>query len=979
MTPDQFLALAGALPEPLLLLRGDGEVLAANRPAADLLGAASSTLPGRRLSELVLTPPGELQRYLRACAKTRQMLPGTIQLRADGEPSDRCGCEGAVVQPRSSQAPAVILLRLKPSGAATQRFTLLNERIDRLSREIRERRQAERALSESEEHFRSLSAQSPVGIFRSDAEGRNTYTNTRCQEIGGFRPEEALGAGWAQFVHPEDRDRVLSEWMAYTSGHGQFDCDCRFQTRDGPIRWVHFRASPMMSAASEVLGHVGTVEDITARRRSEALVASQKQVLELIVQGQPLGHILEELTQAVQKQSPNGVLPSVLLLDRDGVHLRHGAGAALPDGYRRAIDGVAIGPAVGSCGTAAYRKEPVVVTDIATDPLWTDYRDLALAHGLRACWSTPILSAAGRVLGTFAMYYPSPSSPGPDDQQLISLVTRTAAIAIERKQAEEDLRDQQKWLEAVLNLMPVPMLLIEPGTARVTFANRAADEMAGGDFPKGTPAPEYHTVYACTDAEGTPIPNERMPGVRVAQGERLDGLQIGWQTPGGNRSLILFGDTIPAIHGHAASGVVMFQDISSIKRIETELQRANRLKDEFLATVSHELRTPLNAMLGWARMLRTGRLDAATSDRALQTIERSAKAQEQLIEDLLDVSRIISGKLRLDIQTMDPVSAIESAIDALRPAAEGKDVGLQVTLDPRARLVAGDSDRLQQVVWNLLSNAIKFTPARGTVRIDLQRVDSQVQITVSDTGKGIRAEFLPYVFDRFSQADGSITRAQGGLGLGLAIVRHLVELHGGTVQVSSAGEGLGTTFAVRLPVATVRVPGVIAGDVGQPPLSPDREAPFECPPVLAGLRVLVVDDNPDARELLATVLGWCRAEVTGVESVAEAIDRLTRLTPDIIISDIEMPDEDGYGLIQRVRNLDGERGRQIPAIALTAHARIEDRLRVLSAGFDTHVTKPVEPTELVAVIASLAERRMKPVAGALERDPAGPPSAVRPG
>ncbi len=691
MKPDEFLALASALPEPMLLVRGEGEILAANRPAADMLGAVPAALPGRQLAELVRAPADDLHRYLRACAKTRQMLPGTIQLLADGEGGPRRGCEGAVVHPRSPQAPAVILLRLKVRGAASQRFTVLNEKIDGLAREIRERRLAERALRQSEDHFRSLSAQSPVGIFRAAVDGSCTYTNTRCQQIGGFAAEEALGAGWAQAVHADDRASVLAAWMAHTAGLETFDSECRFITPDGTVRWVHLRAAPIMSADNEVLGHVGTVEDITARRRSEALLAGQKRVLELIVQDQPLGHVLDELTQTILDQSPSGVIPSVLLLDRDGVHLRHGAGAALPEAYRQAIDGVAIGPAVGSCGTAAYRKEPVVVTDIATDPLWENYRELALSHGLHACWSTPILSAAGQVLGTFAMYYPNPASPGPDDQELIALVTRTAAIAIERKRAEEDLRDQQKWLETVLNLMPVPMLLVEPGTARVTFANRAADEMAGGDFPKGTPAAGYHTVYACTDVDGTPLTNEQMPGVRVARGERLDGLQMNWETPAGNRALILFGDTIPPIHGHAASGVVMFQDISPLKVIEADLQRANRLKDEFLATVSHELRTPLNAVLGWARMLRTGQLDEATSERALQTIERNAKSQAQLIEDLLDVSRIISGKLRLDIQVMEPVSPIETAIDALRPAAEAKNIELQVTLDPQARPVAARS------------------------------------------------------------------------------------------------------------------------------------------------------------------------------------------------------------------------------------------------------------------------------------------------
>ena len=388
-----------------------------------------------------------------------------------------------------------------------------------------------------------------------------------------------------------------------------------------------------------------------------------------------------------------------------------------------------------------------------------------------------------------------------------------------------------------------------------------------------------------------------------------------------------------------------------------EAEAANRAKDEFLATVSHELRTPLNAILGWARMLRTTRLNEATIARALETIERNAKAQAQLIEDLLDVSRIISGKLRLDVRSVDVVTLIEAAMDSVRPAADAKGIQLQAVLDPRAGPVSGDPDRLQQVVWNLLSNAIKFTLKEGRVQVRLERINSHIEITVSDTGKGINPDFLPFVFDRFRQADGTITRAYGGLGLGLAIVRHLVELHGGSVHAYSAGEGHGATFTVRLPVMIVR-------DLDRfPSEAKERrhptagyEAPFECPPELKGLRVLLVDDDADVPQLLTEVLSQCGAEVTAVTSAAEAIDMFQRMKPDILVSDIEMPGEDGYSLIRKVRAMEAESGGRIPYIALTAHARIQDRLRALSAGFDAHVAKPVEPAELVTVIASVVRR-----------------------
>jgi PAS domain S-box-containing protein len=377
-----------------------------------------------------------------------------------------------------------------------------------------------------------------------------------------------------------------------------------------------------------------------------------------------------------------------------------------------------------------------------------------------------------------------------------------------------------------------------------------------------------------------------------------------------------------------------------------EAEAANRTKDEFLATLSHELRTPLNAMLGWSRLLRAGDLNAETTARALETIERNAKAQSQLIEDLLDVSRVISGKLSLHVRPIELVSIIEAAVDAVRLAAEAKNIELQVTLDPMTDPVSGDPDRLQQVVWNLLLNAVKFTPQRGRVQVRLERINSHVEITVSDTGKGIGKEFLPYVFDRFRQADSSITRKQGGLGLGLAIVRHLVEMHGGTVRACSPGEGQGATFTVELPLAVNGDRGLLPVEL--PPRSrltagASYQTPLECLPRLDSLRVLVVEDEVDARDLVVTVLGRCKAQVRAVASVAEALDVLQGFKPDVLVSDIEMPGEDGYALIRKVRAMEAERGGRIPAAALTAHAKAEDRLRALSSGYDVHVSKPFEP------------------------------------
>jgi PAS domain S-box-containing protein len=385
-------------------------------------------------------------------------------------------------------------------------------------------------------------------------------------------------------------------------------------------------------------------------------------------------------------------------------------------------------------------------------------------------------------------------------------------------------------------------------------------------------------------------------------------------------------------------------------------ENATIAKDEFLAVVSHELRTPLTAILGWARMLQTGKLDERTAVRALDAVERNAESQNQLIGDLLDFSRIISGKIRLDVGRVDLSSVVEASIDVVSPAADAKGIRLQTILDPKAGPVSGDAERLQQVMWNLLSNAVKFTPKGGRVQVRLERVDSSVEITVSDTGQGIEPGFLPYVFERFRQADTATTRRQTGLGLGMAITKHLVELHGGTIRAESTGEGQGTTFVLRLPVMIVHNPEHLAEVTGvrRHTAGEDMSQPAELAR-LDGIHVLVVDDARDARELLTAILTQSGAVVTAASGAADALNELRLVKPDLLVSDIEMANEDGYSLIRKVRDLEEERGRRIPAIALTAHARSSDRLRALSEGYQMHMSKPVEPAELVLAIANLID------------------------
>jgi signal transduction histidine kinase/CheY-like chemotaxis protein len=386
-----------------------------------------------------------------------------------------------------------------------------------------------------------------------------------------------------------------------------------------------------------------------------------------------------------------------------------------------------------------------------------------------------------------------------------------------------------------------------------------------------------------------------------------------------------------------------------------EVERASLLKDEFLATLSHELRTPLNAILGWSEILLMRTPPDADARRGLETIAQNAHAQARLIEDLLDMNRIMSGKLRLDVQRVDLVSITQAAIDSVRPSAEARGILLRRTLEPPGVPVFGDPHRLQQVVWNLLSNAVKFTPRTGTIDVRLRCVTSAVEITVTDSGAGISAEFLPHIFERFRQADSSTTRRQGGLGLGLSIVKQLVELHGGSVRAESAGLSRGSTFVVSLPLRAVRVEDPRGGPAtvrAGAAAGPGRQADI----VLSGVKVLVVDDEPDARELLRCVLADAEATVVTAGSADEALGLVRRGRPDVIISDIGMPERDGYQLMKAVRGLPAAEGGRTPAIALTAFARSEDRTRALLAGYQVHIAKPIEVRELVVTIGSLTGR-----------------------
>ena len=538
-----------------------------------------------------------------------------------------------------------------------------------------------------------------------------------------------------------------------------------------------------------------------------------------------------------------------------------------------------------------------------------------------------------------------------------------AELEAERLRAEDTERQQREWLRTTLASIADAVVATDV-VGTVTLLNSVAEKLTGaGPAAVGRPLAE---LFRAVDEEtGQPIEDPIARALREGGPVALPARARLIAASGAEYTV---GGSAAPIRGEAGEilGVALvFSDMTERRRHEAEraalfvrerdaraeAERASRAKDEFIATVSHELRTPLNAVLGWARLLRGGRLDAASTTRAIQAIERSAMTQAQIVDDLLDVSRIVRGQLKLDVRDADLAAAVEAAADTVRPAATAKNIALVLELERGAGAVRGDPARLQQVVWNLLANAIKFTPAGGRVEVRLSRDQDRVRLQVRDSGMGIEPSFLPHVFERFRQADSSPTRTHGGLGLGLAIVRHLVEAHGGAVAAESEGKGKGALFTVDLPLPQPG-PAVEGGPRSRPEVRPP------VPPApsvsLAALRVLVVDDDPDTLEALRQLLEQAGAGVVAVASTGEAMAALQRTRPDVILSDIGMPGEDGISLIRRVRALDG--GRAIPAAALTAYTQAEDRERALDAGYQVFLPKPVDPGILTATLARLAGR-----------------------
>ncbi|MCA1612886.1 MAG: GAF domain-containing protein [Acidobacteria bacterium] len=833
------------------------------------------------------------------------------------------------------------------------------------------------------------------------------FANRAAEKIFGYGPEELqdrsltlLMPEYLRHLHREGLTRYLETGERHVSWGG---VELPGLHRDGREIELEIAFSEFSRGGRHFF--TGIARDISERKRAERRLAVRHAAARAVAEAESTQELAGGILRAVC-ENLHWKMGAYWGVDRDAGVLRcvesWGGDAETPSEFNACTGGRTFRRGEGLPGRVWERGASAWVPDVLEDDNFPRAQ-VAAREGLRAGFGFPVRSGA-EVVGVMEFFSHEVRPPDAELDALMSSLGSQLGQFAERKRFERGLRaaeESQRFLAEASELLAssldyettlqstaqlvVPYLadwciidLLGPDgrIERVAVAHQEAERAAAvREMTRRSPVdPRANEGVARVVREGRAqvfpdITDEILAAVYPAP-EKLQlvrrlGLRSAMIVPlsTGNRTLgaISFATAESARRytpaDLALAGGLAHRAALAIEnaRLYREAREVNRLKDEFLATLSHELRTPLTAVLGWTALLRGAKLDAATAAGALETIERNARAQKQLIDDLLDASRIISGKLRIDFRPTPLAGLIEAAVESARPAAGAKGVALRAELGADDGLVSGDPDRLQQVVWNLLSNAIKFTPEGGRVEVRLAVSGGQAEITVSDTGKGIEPNFLPHVFDRFRQADASTTRAHGGLGLGLSIVSHLVELHGGTVAAESGGAGRGAAFRVRLPTARPQRAEQEAGDQMS---VPDQPAARQPPPaVLSGVRVLVVEDDPDTLYMLGKTLERYGASATGCETADAALEAFRGGEFDLLISDIGMPGRDGYTLVRRLRALEAERGaKRLPAIALTAYARNEDRAAALEAGFEAHLAKPVAPAELAEAAAKLTGR-----------------------
>ncbi|MBD2101369.1 PAS domain S-box protein [Leptolyngbya sp. FACHB-261] len=811
--------------------------------------------------------------------------------------------------------------------------------------DITERKRIEAALSESEDHLRSALSAADMGTWRVDLQTNQDRRDANLNRILGLEAQMSTQPldDFMSRVHPEDRAQVARALEQNLREQGLYDTEIRIVRPDGTVRWLRDRGRVVCNQNGEPVYLTGAAVDITDRKQAEVALRQSESRLRLMID--------------------SAKDYAIFTLDLNGTIVSWNSGAERLLGYPEAE---AIGcnsrliftPEDKAQGQAEWERQTTLTQGRAENERWHIRKDGSCfwASGLLM----PLQDEAGNVQGFVKILQDRTAQRQANERFQLLYDTTSDLLATEQPLAL--MHNLFSKLSAQLELHCYYNFLVEEKDGRQILHLKnyegVSEEVAQsiewiefGEYLCGS-AVQEHRQIVLDQAQIASHPHAQFIyslGITayacqplIAQGRSLGSLSFGsfTRTHFTREEIDLLQSTCDQI----AIAIDRTNLIASIQQQAEQLRQASRIKDEFLAVLSHELRSPLNPILGWSRLLQTRKLDAAKTAIALATIERNAKLQSELIEDLLDVSRILQGKLSLNVTPINLAATIRAALETVRLAAEAKAIEVEVSLDANVSSVSGDATRLQQVVWNLVSNAVKFTPSGGRVEVRLVQAERQAQITVRDNGKGIPAEFLPYVFDYFRQADSATTRKFGGLGLGLAIVRHLVELHGGTVEADSPGEGLGATFTVRLPL----LPLGSADD--------QTEQSSQSLPSLQGVQVLVVDDDTDTREFVTFLLEQYGAQVTNAASAQEALVALTQSKPDVLVSDIGMPEMDGYTLLRQVRALPLEQGGQIPAIALTAYAGEMNQQQALQAGFQKHISKPVEPDLLVASITALIGR-----------------------
>ncbi|HYX18132.1 MAG TPA: ATP-binding protein [Nostoc sp.] len=860
------------------------------------LAAAYNDPPDLILSDVMM--PGmdgiELLRHLRADLRTREIPILLLSARAGEESAVEgleSGADDYLVKPFSRRE---LLARVAA-----------NLELGRVR------------LASSQERFRFLAESIPQMVWTADAIGWVDYCSLRCLDYSGLTLEQIQGFGWQNLIHPEEREHTISVWTQAAQTGTSYEVEHRLKQADGTYRWHLTRALPMLNENSQIIRWYGTCTDISERKLAESALRRS-----------------EERYRTLFESIDEGFCVIEMLFDENDT----------PNDYRF----LEINP--------SFEKQSGL-----KDVQGKRMRELAPNHekhwfeiyGKVAIMGEPI-RFENRAVALQRWFDVYAFRIGQPQQRQVAILFKDIS---DRKLAEVALQESEELKQRILDSSHdcIKVLTLD---GRVLYLNKGGLHLLEIDDPASFLNAEWISFWQGEDREKAKaaIATAKIGNVGQFQGycPTAKGKPKWWD---------VIVTSVRNASGIIAQLLVVSRDITKQKQAEAEreqlflreqaareqAQTANRIKDEFLAVLSHELRSPLNPILGWSRLLRNGTLDPAKTAIALETIERNAKLQAQLIEDLLDVSRILSGKLNLQMAPVNLVSTIEAAIETVRLAAEAKSIEIQRVFDPNIGQILGDYARLQQVFWNLLTNAVKFSSIGGRVEIRLECRDSQAQITVSDTGKGINPDFLPYVFESFRQADATTTRKFGGLGLGLAIVRHLVELHGGTVQVDSAGEGQGAIFNVRFPLMK-------AQGYSQKAEEDSSLLTFNTSPLI-GIRLLIVDDDEDIRDFLGFVLEQAGAEVCIVTSAIEALQAVEQSPPDILLSDIGMPEMDGYMLIRQIRAMPPEQGGKILALALSAYAGEVNRQQALAAGFQQHVAKPIDPDRLIAVILDIIAKR----------------------